>query len=72
MWLYNIPDIFQEWTNKLFLSLEYARMYLRLLIISRKSSKDHINKLDKVLSKLKQKGFKVNAERYEKTKNLNI
>ena len=47
-------------------------MYLRLLIISRKSSKDHINKLDKVLSKLKQKGFKVNAERYEKTKNLNI
>ena len=34
-----------------------------LLIISNKSFEDHINKLDKVLSKLNQKGFKVNADK---------
>ena len=40
--------------------LEYARTNIDdLLIISTMSFKDHINKLDKVLSKLNKKGFKV-------------
>ena len=34
-----------------------------LLIISNESLEDHINKLDKVLSKLKSVAFKVNAEK---------
>ena len=49
--------------NKLFNGLDYVRTYSDdLLIISDKSLEDHINKLDKVLSKLKSAGFKVNAE----------
>ena len=32
-------------------------------MISKKSFEYHINKLDKVLNKLKQNGFKVNAEK---------
>ena len=34
-----------------------------LLIITNKSFKDHINKLDKVQSKLNQKGFEANVEK---------
>ena len=49
--------------NKVFNGLEYARAYIDdLLIISNKSFQDYINKLDKVLSKLNQKSFKVNAQ----------
>ena len=49
--------------NKLFNGLEYMRTYIDdLSIISRKSVGDHINKLDKVQSRLKQKGFKVKEE----------
>ena len=65
MGLCNNPDIFQEKMNKSFNGLEYVRIYIDdLLIISNKSFEDHINKLDKVLSKLNQKGFKINAEKY--------
>ena len=43
--------------------LENIRIYIDdLLIISNKSFEDRINKLDKVLSKLKQKCLKANAE----------
>ena len=64
MVLCNSPDIFQEKMNKLFNGLEYVRTYIDdLLIISNKSFEDHINKLDKVLSKRNQKGFKLNAEK---------
>ena len=50
--------------NKLFNGLEYVRSYIEdLLIISNKPFEDHINKLDKVLSKLNKKVFKVNAEK---------
>ena len=75
----NSSDIFQEKMNELFNGLKYVRTYIDdlliicnlyvrtciddLLIISHKSFEDHINKLDKVLSKLNQKGFKVNAEK---------
>ena len=44
--------------------LEYVRTYIdKLLIICDKSSADNINELGKVLNKLKQKGFEVNAEK---------
>ena len=63
MGLCNSPDIFQEIMNKLFNGLDYVKTYIDgLLITSNKSFEDHINKLDKVLNKLKQKGFKANAE----------
>ena len=59
MGLYNTPDILQEKMNKLFNGLEYVRTYIDdLLIISKKSFEDHINKLNKVLSKLNQKGLR--------------
>ena len=58
------PDIFQEKMNELFNGLKYVRTYIDgLLIISNESFEDHINKLDKVPSKLNQKGFKVNIEK---------
>ena len=60
----NSPDILQENMNKLFNGLDYVRAYIDdLLIISNKSLENHIEKLDKVLSKLKSAGFKVNAEK---------
>ena len=62
MGLCNSPDIFQEKMNKLFNGLDYIRMCIDdLLIISNKSLEDHIKKIDKVLSKLKSVGLKVNA-----------
>ena len=57
------PDTFQENVNKLFNGLEYVRTHIDdLLIMSNKSFEDHINKLDKVINKSKQKSFKLNAE----------
>ena len=65
MGLCNSPDIFQEKMNKLFNGLEHGRKYIdNILIISNKSFEDHINKLDKVLSKFNQKWFKLNAEKF--------
>ena len=64
------PDIIQEKMNKLFNGLEYVRIYIEdLLIISNKSFEDHFKNLDKELSKLNQKGFKVNAEKFFFTRN---
>ena len=58
MGLYNSPDIIREKMNKLFDGLENFRTYIDdLLIISNKSFDNHMNKLYKVLRKLKQKGF---------------
>ena len=55
---------FPEKINKLFNCLDYVRTYIDvLLVISNKSLEDHIKKLDKVLSKWKLSGFKVNAEK---------
>ena len=50
--------------NNLFNGLDYVRTCIDdLLIISNKSLEDHIEKLHKVLSKLKSTGIKVNAEK---------
>ena len=59
MGLCNSPDIFQEKINELLNGLDYVRTFIDdLLIISNKSFGVHIHKVDKNLSKLKQKGFK--------------
>ena len=56
--------------NELFNGLEYVRTNIDFLfIISNKCFEGHINKLDKVLSKLNQKGFKLNAEKSFFTRN---
>ena len=60
----DLQEIFNQKMNKLFDGLDYIRIYIDdLLIISYKSSEDHIKKLDKVLSKFKSAGFKVNVEK---------
>ena len=50
----------------MFNGLEYVRTYIDdvLITVANKSLEDHISKLSKVLSKLKQKGFKGNAEKF--------
>ena len=54
MGLYNSPDIFQEKMDEWFNGLEYVRTYIdELSMIGNKLFEDHINKLDKVLNKLK-------------------
>ena len=64
MGLCNSPDIFQGKMNKLFNGLEFVTTHIGdLLVISNKSFEHRINKLDKVLSELNQKGFKVNVEK---------
>ena len=50
--------------NELFNGLDYVKTYIDdLLLISSESLEDNIKKLDKVLSRLKSAGFKVNVER---------
>ena len=64
MGLCNNPDIFQDKMNEFFNAVEYVRTHIDdLLIIINKSFEDHINKLDKALSKVNQNGFKLNAEK---------
>ena len=54
----------------MFNGLEYVRTFIcDLWIISNKSFEDHINKLDKVLSKLNQKALKINTEKFFFTRN---
>ena len=62
MGLCNSADIFQEKMNKIFAGLEYVRAYVEnLLVISKGSFEDHLEKLDQVLNKLKAAGLKINA-----------
>ena len=68
MCLFNSPDIFLE--KKLFKDLDYIGTHIDdLLIISNKSLENHIKKLDKVISKLKSSGFKLNEENFFCVKN---
>ena len=62
MGLCNSPDIFQEKMSELMTGLEFARAYIDdLLIITTGGFMDHLDDLDKVLSRLLQAGLKVNA-----------
>ena len=64
MGLCNSPDIFQEKMLNLFVDLEYVRTYIDdLLVITKGSLDDHLEKLDIVLNKLRRAGLKVNANK---------
>ena len=50
--------------NKLFAGLEYVRSNIDdLLVISKGSFEDHLEKLDKGLNKLKANGLKINTSK---------
>jgi hypothetical protein len=57
------PDIFQEKMSELMAGLDFARAYLDdLLIISTEKGFDkHLEKLEKVLTRLSEAGLKINA-----------
>ena len=58
MGLFDSPNIVENLLNDFINSLESIRTYIDgPSIIGKKSFDDHINKLDKVRSKSKQKGF---------------
>ena len=58
------PDIFQAKMSELMVALEFVRAYLDdLLVITRASLEDHLEKLRKVLTRLRDAGLKVNADK---------
>jgi RNase H-like domain found in reverse transcriptase/Reverse transcriptase (RNA-dependent DNA polymerase)/Integrase zinc binding domain/Retroviral aspartyl protease len=64
MGLCNSPDIFQEKMSILMADLEYVRAYIDdLLILTRGSFLDHLQKLHIVLSRLEKAGLKINAKK---------
>jgi Reverse transcriptase (RNA-dependent DNA polymerase)/RNase H-like domain found in reverse transcriptase len=64
MGLCNSPDIFQEKMSDLMTGLEYARAYIDdLLVLSSQDFNDHLQKLEVVLSRLRQAGLKINASK---------
>ena len=64
MGLCNSPDIFQEKMNELFQGLDYVRAYIDdLLVLSKGTFQDHLQKVDRVLSTLESAGLKVNAKK---------
>ena len=63
MGLCNSPDIFQEKMNTLMGDLEYVRAYIDdLLILTKGTFLDHLQKLSEVFLRLQQAGLKVNAK----------
>ena len=64
MGLCNSPDIFQEKMSNLMQGLEFVRAYKDdLLILSKGTWTDHLQKLDEVLTRIKEAGLKVNAKK---------
>jgi hypothetical protein len=62
MGLCNSPDIFQEKMSDLMQGLEFTQAYIEdLLILSTGSFSQHLEHLDKVLSRLNECGLKINA-----------
>ena len=58
------PDIFQEKMTTLMADLEYVRTYIDdILCISKSTFEDHLEKLQKVLIKLRDAGLKCNASK---------
>jgi len=56
------PDILQEKMSNLMATLEFVRTYLDdLLIITKGSLEDHLEKLSMVLTRLHDAGLKINA-----------
>ena len=64
MGLCNSPDIFQEKMSELMEGLEFVRTYIDdLLVITKESFEDHLEKLDLVLQRLEDAGLKVNGNK---------
>ena len=58
------PDIFQSKMSELMATLDLFRTYLDdLLCITKGNLKDHLEKLEKVFSKLQNAGLKINADK---------
>jgi len=57
------PDIFQAKMSELMIDLEFVRTYLDdLLTITKSNLSDHLDKLRKVLTRLREAGLKINAD----------
>ncbi len=64
MGIAGLPDIFQEKMSNLMATLEFVRTYLDdLLIITKGSLEDHLEKLSMVLTRLQDAGLKINANK---------
>jgi Reverse transcriptase (RNA-dependent DNA polymerase) len=64
MGLCNSPDIFHEKMSSLMSNLDYVRAYIDdLLILTKGTFVEHLQKHATVLARLKQAGLKVNANK---------
>jgi hypothetical protein len=64
MGLCNSPDIFQEQMSELFEGLDFVRTYIDdLLCLTKGSFEDHLEKLERVLTRLREAGLKVNVKK---------
>jgi len=64
MGIANSPDIFQSKINQLMEGLDYVRAYLDdILIVTKNTYDDHLNKLDTVLQKLHAANLKIMIEK---------
>ena len=61
----NYPGIFQQKMNDLFHGFEFIRAYLDdILILTKGDLTDHMQNLELMINKLKEKGLKYNIEKY--------
>jgi RNase H-like domain found in reverse transcriptase/Reverse transcriptase (RNA-dependent DNA polymerase) len=64
MGLCNSPDIFQEMMSELFDGFEFVQTYINnLLTLTKETFKDHLEKLKRVLYRLRQAGLKINGKK---------
>ena len=64
MGLCNSPDIFQEKMSELMDGLEFVRTYIDdLLVLTKGSFEDHLEKLERVLIRLEKAGLRVNGNK---------
>ena len=64
MGIAGLPDIFQKKMTDLMATLEFVRTYLDdLLIITKRSLVDHLEKLSMVLTRLQDASLKINADK---------
>jgi hypothetical protein len=65
MGLADAPDKFQNEINQLMDGIDYVRVYLDdILIVTKKTSKDHLSKLDIVSQKLHAANLKTYTEKH--------
>jgi Reverse transcriptase (RNA-dependent DNA polymerase) len=64
MGLCNSPDICQEKMSELFDGFEFVRTYIDdLLTFAKGTFEDHLEKLERVLYRLRQAGLKINGNK---------